>query len=238
MIAPPRPRGTVVLFHGLRHSRAQTLPRVPWLVEAGYRCVAFDHRAHGASTGRCSSFGFHESRDVAAVLDYIERRWPDGPKAAIGISMGAAALCFSGERAHSLSACVLESLYHDVASAFDNRIGTKFPRWFRRFSRGVIWVTERRLGLQLCQITPADHVARLAPVPVMLVTGSGDVHAPPVDAERLHARCPGNSELALIDGADHTNLPLHGGDTYRRLLLGFLERHLPGAASSARPQAA
>jgi alpha-beta hydrolase superfamily lysophospholipase len=238
VIAPPRPRGTVVLFHGLRHNRAQTLPRVPWLIEAGYRCVTFDHRAHGKSSGRCSSFGFHESRDVAAILGFVERRWPQGPRAAVGISMGAAALCFSGEHCHGLSACVLESLYHDVASAFDNRIGTKFPRWFRRFSRGVIWVTERRLGLQLHQITPADHIARLAPVPLLLVTGSADVHAPPTDSERLRARCGGKSELAVIDGADHTNLPSHGGDTYQRLMLGFLERHLCSSCSAAKPQAA
>src|SRR2546429_69954 len=86
------------------------------------------------------------------------RPTPGQPCSALGISMGAAALCFAAERARTLNACVLESLYHDLASAFDNRIGTRFPAWFRRFVRGVVWVTERRLGLRLAQITPADHV--------------------------------------------------------------------------------
>src|SRR5205807_2295939 len=130
----------------------------------------------------------------------------DSPQAALGVSMGAAALCFAGEKVRGLAACVLESLYHDVASAFDNRIGTRFPAWFRRFTRGVIWVTERRLKLRLAQITPADHIAQLAPVPVLLVTGSNDLHAPPADAERLSARWAGPHELACIAGADHNNL--------------------------------
>jgi len=224
VVSPPRPRGNAVLFHGLRHNRAQTLPRIAFLAEAGYRCVAFDHRGHGLSAGRCSSFGYYESRDVEAVLDFVAARWPNEFCAALGISMGAAAICFAAERARRLDACILESLYHDAASAFDNRIGSKFPAWFRRFARGAIWVTERRLGLKLAQVTPADHIGRLASVPLLLVTGSADVHAPPADAERLYRRCAGPRELAQIDGADHTNLCTTNGAVYQRLVLGFLER--------------
>jgi len=126
----------------------------------------------------------------------------------------------------------LESLYHDVASAFDNRIGTKFPSWFRRFSKGVIWVTERRLGLRLAQITPADHIAQLAPAPVLLVTGSADAHAPPFDSERLYRRCAGPRELACIDGADHSNLCTKDPEAFRSLMLGFLHRHLQRRTTS------
>jgi alpha-beta hydrolase superfamily lysophospholipase len=236
VVTPPEVRGTVALFHGLRHSRMQTLPRIALLAAAGYRCVAFDHRAHGQSTGRFSSFGFHEARDVAAVLDFIDRRWPAQSRAALGISMGAAALCFAAGRARGLDACILESLYHDVASAFENRIGSKFPSWFQRFARGVIWVTERRLGLRLHQITPADHIANLAPVPLLLITGSADQHAPPADQARLSLRCTGPCKQVEVAGADHGNLCAHGGDAYRRPVLDFLERHL-GAPRSASPLA-
>src|SRR5687768_14235222 len=45
-VAPPAPHGTVVLFHGLRSNRAHSLDRTLFLTRAGYRCVAFDHRAH------------------------------------------------------------------------------------------------------------------------------------------------------------------------------------------------
>jgi uncharacterized protein len=222
VISPPQPRGTVVLFHGMRNNRSQTLPRIAFLFEAGYRCVAFDHRGHGVSGGNISSFGYFESRDVEAVLDYVGNRWPNEFCSALGISMGAAALCFAADRANRLNGCILESLYHDVASAFDNRIGTKFPSWFRRFSSGVIWATERRLGIKLAQVTPADHIGRLGPVPLLLLTGSADAHAPPADAERLERRCAGPRQLAQIEGADHTNLCTKNGAEYQRLVLEFL----------------
>ena len=233
VVAPPAPRATLALFHGLRQNRAQALDRIALLVRAGYRCVAFDHRAHGESGGRRTSFGFREARDVAAVLDLVADRWPHQGRVALGISMGAAALCFAASRARELDAVILESLYHDLGSTFQNRIGSKFPAWFGRFRRGVIWVTERRLGLRLRQIAPVDHISELAPAPVLLLTGAEDPHAPPHDAARLFARCCGPREIALIPGADHANLVQAGGRLYRNLLLGFLDRRLACARAAA-----
>src|SRR4051812_32387034 len=138
--SPPEPRATVALFHGLRHHRGQTLGRIAFLTRAGYRCVAFDHRAHGQSQGKRSSFGYHEARDVEAVTALIADRWPEQPAAAIGISMGAAALCFAGERARHYRAIVLESVYHDLAAAFQHRVGRNYPAWFQRFRPGIVWV--------------------------------------------------------------------------------------------------
>ena len=34
--------------------------------------IAFDHRAHGESSGKRISFGYHESRDVASNLRALE----------------------------------------------------------------------------------------------------------------------------------------------------------------------
>src|SRR5262249_5701182 len=110
-VTPPRPRATVVLCHGIRGNREKTLSRTAFLVAAGYRCVAFDHRAHGESAGRRTSFGFHESRDVRAILELTRRLWPGQRLAVLGISMGAAALCYAADWARTCDAVILESLY-------------------------------------------------------------------------------------------------------------------------------
>jgi alpha-beta hydrolase superfamily lysophospholipase len=226
VVAPPRPRGTVALFHGVRGNRATTLNRTAHLVHAGYRCVAFDHRAHGESTGRKTSFGYHESRDVTAVLGLSRERWPGQRLAALGISMGAAALCFAAAEVRSCDAIILESLYHDIGSAFINRIGNSYPVWFKRLSRGVVWLTERRLGVRLQQLAPVRHVGELAPAPVLLLTGSEDTHATPDDAARLYAECREPREFWLVPRAGHRDVCEVGGDLYRDRILDFLGRHL------------
>ncbi len=231
---PPAPRATVALFHGLGCNRDQVLERMAILVGAGYRCVAFDHRAHGESQGRLTSFGFHEGRDVEAVLDFVKRRWPREPRVALGISMGAAAVCFGASRACGADAVVLESMYHDIKSAFTTRVNDGFPVWYGWLRRAIIWTTERRLRVRMGDITPADHVGKLAPAPVLLITGTDDTHATPDDARRLAARCRGPHEVVLVPGAGHIDLLEVAGPLYPRRVLDFLDRHLPSFSQGAK----
>lgn len=226
VVEPPRARATVALFHGMRHNRGQMLERTALLAEAGYRCVAFDHRAHGESGGRRTSFGFHEARDAAAVRELVRKRWPRQPAAALGFSMGAAALCFGAEQAGAWDAVVLESCYADLASAFTSRLRHGYPPVYQRLSKGVVWVTERRLGVRLPNLAPADHVGRLGATPVLVLTGNDDVHAPPDAARHLYDRCRGPRELLLVPGARHRDVVETGGPLYCEQVRGFLDRQL------------
>jgi uncharacterized protein len=225
-IEPRGARATVALFHGLRGNRGDMLDRIAFLSAAGYRCVAFDHRAHGESGGRWTSFGYHERHDVEAVADMIGKRWPSQPRAALAISMGAAALCFAGEASHAFDALIMESVYHDLARAFQHRVGSGYPTWFRHFRRGIIWFTERRLGVRIHQVAPIAHIARLSPRPVLLLTGSDDAHAPAHELKALAEQLPETGQFHVIPGAVHHDVCEQGGAAYRTLLLAFLERHL------------
>ncbi|MCS7046324.1 MAG: lysophospholipase, partial [Gemmataceae bacterium] len=171
---------------------------------------------------------WYEARDVAAVTRLIHDRWPEQPKAAFGLSMGAAALCFGQEHTGPYRAFILEGVYHDLASAFRNRIGAGYPIWFNRFRSGIIWITEKRLGVTLAQLAPADYVAKLAPRPLLVLTGSDDLHAPVDETRRLAERCPGPTEFHVIPGAGHKNVDHVGGQAYADLILGFLDRALTG----------
>jgi len=225
-ITPPHPRATIAIFHGIRGDRTRTLNRVALLVRAGYRCVAFDHRAHGESDGRVTSFGYFEGRDVSAVLDLIRHAWPSERRVALGVSMGAAALCYSPEAARACDAIILESVYHDLLSTFHNRIGTEFPGWFRHFSKGVVWLTERRLRLRMEQLSPWRCIHELAPAPVLLLTGERDEHATPEEVRLIYESCREPREFHIIPEAGHTDIVEVGGRRYEELILGFLERRL------------
>jgi pimeloyl-ACP methyl ester carboxylesterase len=229
VVSPPNPIGNVALFHGLRGDREQTLSRLAMLAAAGYRCVTFDHRGHGASDGRLTSFGYYESRDVIAVRSFMESSWPGEPAAALGISMGAAAVCFAAAQGARFDALILESLYPRLANAFQNRVGCGYPAWFGQFRAGVIWITELRLGVKLEQVAPVDIMPQLAPAPVLLLTGGDDPHAPPDEVAQLHHTYPSTSAFHVIPGGDHSNVCEAGGDLYQDLVLDFLRHRLPAA---------
>lgn len=234
LVEPTNPRATVALFHGLRGNRLDSINRIKYLTASGYRCVAFDLRAHGESGGRWTSFGYHERRDVEAVCELIYSRWPNQPCAVDGVSMGGAAVCFAGARLR-FDAVILESVYHDLHAAFDNRVGCGFPSWFKHFRPGIEWLTERRFRVGMDKVSPVAHIANLAPRPILLLTGSEDPHAPPRDVQLLADRVPACGQFHVIPGAGHEDICEVGGKAYQALILSFLERQL---FSLRQPQAA
>ena len=228
LVEPPEPRATVVLFHGMRSSRLQMVERIGFLTEAGYRCVAFDHRAHGHSGGRRLSFGYLEGRDVTAIAGLVRESWPDQPRAALGVSMGAAALCFA-ERGCGWDALVLESLYADLNSTFSRRIGTAYPAWFGKLYPAVVWLTQKRLRVRIDRVRPVAAIGELGTSPVFLLTGGADAFATPEDMTRLAEVCAGPCESWLVPGAGHSDVYAKGGGEYRTRVLDFLNRHLSQA---------
>jgi alpha-beta hydrolase superfamily lysophospholipase len=225
----------VLLFHGVNNSREQTLSRIALLVPAGFRCLTVDHRAHGQSQGQRSSFGYHERNDVRALLKFAGMHWQAQPLAVLGMSMGAAAVCFAAKDVRTRAkAVVLESLYHDIGTAFRNRLQAGlYPPYFERLAAGVFRECERQLKVKASWLTPADHLAQLAPTPFLLLTGSADRHSTPEEAQRLLARREGPGELFLLSGAGHEDLVEAGGERYRQAVLGFLDRWLFGVTGVA-----
>jgi pimeloyl-ACP methyl ester carboxylesterase len=117
-------------------------------------------------------------------------------------------------------------LYHDLARAFQHRVGSSYPAWFRHFRRGIIWFTQRRLGARIHEVAPIAHIARLAPRPVLLLTGGADPHAPPYEVQALAEQLPATGQFHVIPGAGHLNVCEQGGPAYCNLVLDFFERHL------------
>jgi pimeloyl-ACP methyl ester carboxylesterase len=222
LIEPPQPRGTVALFHGMRHNRGQMLSRIRFLTAAGYRCLCIDHRAHGESGGKRISFGWYEARDVRAVARWIAENYADQPRFALGISMGAAAVCFAGPDC-GWSAVILEGIYADLRRAFRRRIGALYPAWFGELYPATVWFTQKRLRVRLEQIRPVDAIQHWRGVRVLGLTGTLDPLAPLADMIEVLAACPGEAAAAVILGAGHNDVCEVGGAVYRDRLIRFLE---------------
>ena len=222
LIEPPSPRGTVALFHGMRQNREQMLSRMAFLYEAGYRCVAIDHRAHGESRGKRISFGWYEARDVSAVAKWIAERFPAEPRFALGISMGAAALSFAGPTC-GWTKVILEGIYADLTLAFKRRIGACYPRWFGELYPAVMWITQKRLRIRIDQIRPAESIARFGNTPILGIAGERDALAPPSDVYAVFRHVKSTAQLHVVAGAGHNDMCETGDQLYRQRVLDFLE---------------
>ncbi len=221
LIEPENVRGTVALFHGMRHNREKMLSRIAFLHAAGYRCLAIDHRAHGLSAGKRISFGWYEAEDVRAAARWIDEHCPNEPRFALGSSMGAAAICFAGPQC-GWKGIVLEGVYTDLNAAFRRRIGHYYPAWFGHLYPAIIWITQKRLRVRINQIRPVDFIDAFSAIPKLIVTGERDLLAPPLEGSEM-MRKAADAEHVLIAEAGHNDVCEKGGQIYRERLIRFLE---------------
>ena len=88
-----RPRGIIVIAHGMAEHASRYARFAASAVEEGYAVLAGDHRGHGA-TAAPGGFGFEKGgwervvADMGIVLDAARRAWPDAPVFLMGHSWG------------------------------------------------------------------------------------------------------------------------------------------------------
>lgn len=224
LFLPPRPRGAVLVLHGVHASRRAMLGRAVLLRQAGFAVLAPDLQAHGASGGSQVTFGFLEAKDAAACLTYLEQRFPGLPSAGVGVSMGGAALALSGSRSR-LQALVLEAVYPTIREAVDNRIAQRVGPISKILSPLLLLQLRPRLGISPDELRPVEALKKPG-CPLFFLAGSADRLTTEAQTRSLYDAAASPKELWLVAGAGHADLLRFDPAGYRNRVLAFLEKHL------------
>ena len=189
------PRGTVLHFHGNAGNVTGHWPLIAWLPPAGWNVFCFDYRGFGRSQGRVTRQG--TILDGHAALDYLLQR-PDLDPArvvALGQSIGGAVAVVVGAERPELRAFLLEAAFAG------HRL---IARWHIRRNlllRALVWWIPRVLIDN--RFDALEHIARLAPRPVLIMHGQTDRTVPWEMAVQLHQAAGEPKELWLLPDLDH-----------------------------------
>lgn len=201
---------TLVLCHGLGAHAGNFSPYLPPIVQRhDVNGLLFDFRAHGFSGGHTSSFGYHETHDVTAVLDWLRRRHPQAAQRVIlyGFSMGSAAAISAAEGRDEVAGLVIDSGFAElteVARAMADRTGGRIPGAGAYLYHTTLPPASLMAGAPLWRVRPEQDLARLR-VPVRVFHGTADTMIPAEQGSRL-MDLP-HAEGGLIEGGRHTGLP-------------------------------
>ncbi|MES3022687.1 MAG: alpha/beta hydrolase [Pseudomonadota bacterium] len=224
-------RGAILLLHGVRSDRRQMTARARFLAKAGYAVLLIDLPAHGESAAERITFGMHESAGVDAALAYLRHTLPGEKLGVIGVSLGAAAFVL-GHAAPAPDAVVLESMYASIEGAVADRLAIRLGPPGRILSPLLLWQFPLRLGIPADKIRPLAHIGRLTS-PVLIASGTLDLHTPFSETERLFSAANAPKELWPVRGAYHVDLHAFGPAAYEARVLAFLAKHMSPSAGRA-----
>jgi fermentation-respiration switch protein FrsA (DUF1100 family) len=214
----------VVVLHGVRADRSTMLPRAEALVGAGYAVLLPDLQAHGESSGDQITFGHLESQDAIAAVSFLRGRLPGMRLGGIGVSLGGAAFLLAREPL-SLDALVIEAVYPTIEEALGNRLALRVGPLSRMLGPLLLLQIGPRLGIAADALRPLEAIRRLS-CPVLVLSGTADLHTTEAETRRLFAAAPEPRELWLLDGARHEDLFRYDPEGYRARVIPFLDRYL------------
>ena len=227
---PERPLA-VVVAHGFTGSLER--PAFRSVIEglsAHAGVVGFDFRGHGRSTGR-STLGDLEVLDLEAAVRHA-RGLGYADVVTCGWSMGGSVVL-----RHA-------ALYRDVDAVVSV---SAVSRWFYRDTkpmRRLHWAVQTRAGRLIARHafktrisgegwdevpeSPVEVVARIAPIPLLLVHGDADHYFPVEHPQALYAAANEPKDLWLLEGFGHAE------NAATAELLDRIGTHLPQLVAQGR----
>lgn len=242
------PRATVIVAHGIDHTRQVMLKRAAFLLHGGYNVVVLDLRGHGESGGQVVSPGLLERLDLLGAIQYIRSREERGPIALLGVSYGAVACLFTGAESPEIGAVVSDGAFTsgvDVSNRI-NRYYAQDPRTnrlvramyaagsFPGVATAIVVAYYLRTGLypgwDFVSVLPA---ASRIKCPVLIVSGERDYIIPTADARRILAALPAASKrLVTIPNALRDTTYDAAPVLYQEAVLSFLDSNFPETEAS------
>jgi hypothetical protein len=211
----------VLLVHGWGGRGAQLAPLVAPIVRAGCTAVVFDAPAHGQSTGRTTA-GVLFAEALAAVAARV------GARAAVGHSLGAAALGWAMGHGLRLDAAVMVSPPRGItpflrracdALALSPAVEAGMQARFRR-----------RFGITTDEFDPCLRAGE-GTRHLLVVHDEGDGEVPWAEGAAVARAWPG-AALETTRGLGHTAILRDAAVAAR--IAGFLGQHLPRCPGCGR----
>jgi alpha-beta hydrolase superfamily lysophospholipase len=214
----------VILQHGIHADKSTLVERARMLVQNGYAVLMFDFQAHGESIGEQITFGYLESRDSQAAVEFVKQRFPGKPVAVIGVSLGAAAAVLA-KPPLPVQALVLEMMYPTIEEATKDRIEMRLGPLGRCLSPLLTAQIPWHAGCHSEDLRPIIAVATIS-TPKLFIAGTADQNTKFSEAKDIFARAAAPKEFLPVEGAQHEDLCHYAPEFYKTNVLNFLNEHL------------
>ncbi len=226
LVEPHQSNRYIIIAHGVTENKVNSIKYMNLFLKRGFNAVIYDHRRHGESGGKTTSYGHYEKFDLKAVVDWLKKE--KGPNLLLGIhgeSMGAATmLLYAGMLEDGadfyIADCSFSSLKDQLRYQLKKEmklpgsliipIGNLFLRL-----RDKYWITD------VSPISVIDQIQH----PILFIHSKKDDYILPSMTEKLFAQKQGPKMLFLAENGRHAQSLNENAEDYENAIDEFLEKY-------------
>ncbi|MEG0448586.1 MAG: alpha/beta fold hydrolase [Lysinibacillus sp.] len=226
MFAPLQTNNTMIICHGVTENKINSVKYARMFERLGFNSVIFDHRRHGDSGGKTTSYGHYEKYDLEAVVKTVKAMV--GEDALIGIhgeSMGAATMIlYAGTIKDDADFYIADCAFSDFGVLLKRvktevRFGAIIPIRFADF------FIRLRDGYSLKDVTPTEAVQHIEK-PVLFIHSLPDTFTPATMTVDLYTKKNGAKELKLFEIGEHAQSFNQNTAEYEATTKAFLQKYV------------
>jgi len=192
----------------------------------GFNSVVYDHRRHGDSGGKTTSFGYYEKSDLQAIVHAVRERI--GEHALLGIhgeSMGAATtILYAGTYEDEANFHIVDCPYSDFSEQVLHVMRSETPLRSTMLVRIASLFLKMRDGYTLGVVSPREVVGNIKK-PMLFIHSLQDNFILPYMTEELYEAKKGEKMLKLFEKGGHARSFNVNQKDYEQTVKDFLLKY-------------
>jgi len=216
---------TVIICHGVTENKINSMKYARLFERLGFNSVIYDHRRHGDSGGKTTSFGYYEKIDLQVIVNAVRERI--GKRALLGIhgeSMGAATtILYAGTFKDEANFHIVDCPFSDFSEQILHILRTNTPIRSSMALRIANIFLKMRDGYTLNLVSPREVVGNISK-PVLFIHSLKDDFILPYMTEELYKAKQGDKMLKLFNKGAHAKSFNDNPVQYEKTVQEFLGR--------------
>lgn len=227
-LKPLNTKNTIIICHGVTENKFNSVKYARMFTKLGFNTVVYDHRRHGETGGKTTSYGYYERHDLQQIVHFVREQI--GEQAILGIhgeSMGAATtLLYAGTIADEADFYIADSAFSDLRRLLYRIVKNSISVELKL----AVYVTDLLLrlrdGYMSKNIQPILAVRNIEK-PVLFIHNTNDTFIPFSMTIEMFEEKKGDKMLRLFEQGDHTQAFNETPEEYENVVKEFLTTFLP-----------
>ncbi len=227
LVEPHQTDRYIIISHGVTETKINSIKYMNLFLERGFNVLIYDHRRHGESGGRTTSFGYYEKFDLKAVVDWLKEK--KGTNLLLGIhgeSMGAATmLLYAGMLEDGADFYIADCPFSD----FRAQLAYLIKKDFKLFPGILLPIGDLILRIRdkysIRNVSPISVIENIQH-PVLFIHSRKDDYILPSMTQELFEHKKGPKMLYIAEKGRHAQSFNENRTDYERIIDEFLQKYV------------